>query len=236
MARRYTVKAKDSFRSIALAHYGEQDLARPLAGFNGYLRARRPASGTVIELPARRELVAPRRIPPGAGALVRAPTLVPPHGLAAIIDTFGDIERCIRADGTISPRWESQYIVSAMLPFAIPLGWGDPPQRATRIRCHKLLAPILVDALNAIDGAGLRGAVKTYGGCYNFRSKRTGTRLSTHSWGIAVDLNPNTNAMGTRGDMDARIVAIFRARGFKWGGDWTGRSRDPMHFQFCTGY
>jgi hypothetical protein len=36
--------------------------------------------------------------------------------------------------------------------------------------------------------------------------------------------------------MDAAVVAIFKEAGFTWGGEWQGSKRDPMHFQFCTGY
>jgi hypothetical protein len=42
--------------------------------------------------------------------------------------------------------------------------------------------------------------------------------------------------MGQDGDMPPGIVAAFKAAGFFWGGDWPGRNKDPMHFQFCTGY
>ncbi|MCU0972135.1 MAG: M15 family metallopeptidase [Gammaproteobacteria bacterium] len=42
--------------------------------------------------------------------------------------------------------------------------------------------------------------------------------------------------MGTAGDMDARLVELFEGFGFLWGGRWAGRSKDPMHFQYCTGY
>jgi hypothetical protein len=54
--------------------------------------------------------------------------------------------------------------------------------------------------------------------------------------GIAIGLNPETNPQGTEGNMDPGVVTIFRGAGFEWGGDWPGRVRDPMHFQFCTGY
>jgi D-alanyl-D-alanine carboxypeptidase len=49
-------------------------------------------------------------------------------------------------------------------------------------------------------------------------------------------LNPETNAQGTEGNMDSAVIKIFRDAGFEWGGDWQGKVRDPMHFQFCTGY
>jgi D-alanyl-D-alanine carboxypeptidase len=55
------------------------------------------------------------------------------------------------------------------------------------------------------------------------------TKLS-HAWGIAIDVNPETNAQGTPGNMDSGVVRIFRDAGFEWGGDWQGRSRDPCIF------
>ncbi len=78
--------------------------------------------------------------------------------------------------------------------------------------------------------------MKSYGGGYSYRPKRGALKPSTHSWGIAFDLNPATNAMGTAGDMDPRLVALLEGYGFLWGGRWAGRSKDPMHFQYCTGY
>jgi len=76
----------------------------------------------------------------------------------------------------------------------------------------------------------------TYGGCFNFRAKRSSSKLSTHSWGIALDLNPETNGMGREGDMAPGIVEVFESFGFTWGGRWSGAGKDPMHFQFCSGY
>jgi hypothetical protein len=87
-----------------------------------------------------------------------------------------------------------------------------------------------------IKNAGLQDKITTFGGCFAFRSQRTGTKLSAHAWGIAIDLNPESNVQGTAGSIDAAIVSIFKQAGFTWGSDWKGRSRDPMHFQFCTGY
>lgn len=228
MTRRYIAKARDSFRKIAELTYRDVSLAGALAGYNGYRNARALPRGAVIELPARRELAAPR-------VIRRAGLVSPPHGLAAIIETFGDLQRFIRPDGTLDPRWEMQNMVSAPLPFPIPLSW-DVSVHAKRIRCHKKAADAFVRAFTAIQEAGLRGKITAYGGAYTFRPKRSSTKLSTHSWGIAVDLNPATNGMGRAGDMDPRVVEIFREHGFKWGGDWPGRGKDPMHFQFCTGY
>ena len=115
------------------------------------------------------------------------------------------------------------------------LSW-DPSRSVTQITCHKLLASIFADVFERIQSSGLEEKVTSFGGCFSFRRQRTGTKLSAHSWGIAIDLNPGTNAQGTSGNMDPGIVQIFREVGFEWGGDWQGRTRDPMHFQFCSGY
>lgn len=58
-------------------------------------------------------------------------------------------------------------------------------------------------------------------------------KLSLHSWGIACDVNWKDNKVGTAGNMDDRIIGVFKSHGFTYGGDWAGKSRDPMHFQYC---
>jgi hypothetical protein len=64
-----------------------------------------------------------------------------------------------------------------------------------------------------------------------YREQAIGAQL-----GIAIDLNSETNQQGTKGSMDANLVAVFQSAGFSWGGAWEGKTKDPMHFQFCTGY
>jgi len=164
-----------------------------------------------------------------------ASLLVAPHGLDQIISTFGDIFEYIRADHTLDPRWQTEMLQSITLPFAIPLSW-DRATSVERITCHKLLAEICTQVFAQIQSAGLQNKITSFGGCFSFRPQRTGAMLSAHSWGIALDLNPQTNVQGTAGDMDPGLVAIFKKAGFSWGGDWQGKVRDPMHFQFCTGY
>ncbi len=102
--------------------------------------------------------------------------------------------------------------------------------------CHRLMTGIYASVFAGIQKNALESKVVSFGGCFAFRPQRTGSKLSAHSWGIAIDLNPGSNLQGSAGDMDARLVEIFRAAGFEWGGDWNGKTRDPMHFQFCTAY
>lgn len=163
------------------------------------------------------------------------PTLFPPHGLDGIIAIFGDIFEYIREDHTLDPRWQTEMLQTIPLPFAIPLSW-DKSQFVERISCHKVLADTYTEVFAGIQSGGFQTKITSFGGCFSFRPQRTGARLSTHAWGIAMDLNPESNAQGTAGSMDGSIVAIFKHAGFSWGGDWQGKVRDPMHFQFCTGY
>lgn len=163
------------------------------------------------------------------------PALVPPHGLDGIVSTFGHIFDYIREDHTLDPRWQTEMLATISLPFPLPLAW-DKSRSVERMTCHKLLGQTFADVFARIQSANLQSAITSFGGCFSFRPQRTGTKLSTHAWGIAIDLNPESNEQGTAGNMVAGLISIFKVSGFSWGGDWQGKVRDPMHFQFCTGY
>jgi hypothetical protein len=162
-------------------------------------------------------------------------TLIAPNGSDEILRTFGNIHDYIHPDGSLDPRWEADFLALVALPFPLVLSW-DRSKSITQFLCHKHLTGILGDTFGLVQARGLWTTLHSFGGCFAFRPQRTGVRLSTHSWGIAIDLNPETNGQGAAGEMDAGVIEIFRGAGFTWGGDWTGRNRDPMHFQFCTGY
>ena len=132
-------------------------------------------------------------------------------------------------------RWEADQLLRAPLPYPIPLSW-DQTKQVANLYGHKKLTELFPEVFREIDRRGLKNQIRTFGGCFNFRSKRGGSKLSVHSWAVAIDLNPETNQMGTPGYMNPEIVEIFKAFGFTWGGDWSGKSKDPMHFQFCSGY
>jgi len=157
-----------------------------------------------------------------------------PHGLAEVLRLYGDIHAYILTDGTLSPEWERIYLASAHLPEPLPLSW-DLSRRVSTIRCHVLLARKFEATFQAIHDEGFWPAVHDYGGCYAFRAQRgSASKLSLHAWGLAVDLNTNTNKLGTTGDMSADVVRIFEENGFVWGGHFS--RPDGMHFQFCDGY
>jgi hypothetical protein len=167
--------------------------------------------------------------------IAAGPAVKVPQGLDQIIGTFGDLRPYIQDDGTLSSRWEVENMTRVMLPFPIPLA-GNPGVKVSRLECHHLLADPFLQVFRKIGALGLQSRITSYGGCYAGRAKRTSAHWSAHAWGIAIDLNTESNAQGTKGNMPPDVIDVFRSFGFKWGGEFSGHSIDPMHFQYCTGY
>ena len=229
MQHSYVVQKGDTLAGIARDSYGDSNLSDSLGKFNGIIHPGMLSAGRILEIPPRKEIASHSTVESAIGKLN------PPNGLDDIMTVFGDIYKYIQKDGTLAVSWELDHMARCRIPFSIRLSM-DHSKEITIIYCNKKLADVFPAVLADIQAAKLQGEIKTFGGCFNFRSKRSGGKLSTHSWGIAIDLNPETNSMGTAGDIRSEIVEIFRLHGFKWGGDWTGKAKDPMHFQFCTGY
>jgi len=97
--------------------------------------------------------------------------------------------------------------------------------------CNLAISSQLAGALAESVLRGLEEEINPakFGGCYNPRLIRVGSGPSYHAWGLAVDLNVNENLMYTPGTMHDGVIAVFKAWGFRWGGDWS--SVDPMHFE-----
>lgn len=231
MSRIVVVAQGDTLSSIATRYYGSAELAVKIARFNGITNPDLLRAGERLQVPSRKNLDGakpPSSLPSHGGIL-------PPNGLDGIIATFGDMFSAIRDDGHLESGWEHEHMATARIPFAVPLSW-DRSRQVKGIYCHVLLAPVVSELFTHIEKQGLKGLITTFGGCFNYRPKRQSSKLSTHCWGIAIDLNPETNRQGNYGDMHPELVALFREYGFTWGGDWAGNSKDPMHFQYCTGY
>ena len=104
--------------------------------------------------------------------------------------------------------------------------------------CHRKVIPAIQGALTEIKKAGLAHLIdvqnsNSAGGCfvgrYNRLSKMFGSP-SRHAWGMALDINTNTNQQGTTPRLNCRIVSIFRKWGFAWGGGFY--PADGMHFEY----
>lgn len=161
--------------------------------------------------------------------------LLTPDGYDEIVETFGDLHSFIDDSGNLTSQWNTEHLGVSIIPFSIPLSWNKGVL-VRKITCNKVLIPIITDVFNQIDQNKLGHLIKNYGGCFNFRQQRGSSKLSCHSWGIAIDLNTDTNEMGTSGDMDPQVIKVFEDNGFYWGGNFSGKRQDPMHFQFATGY
>ena len=235
MPKPYVVRKGDTLAKVAEATLGDRKLAKTLADYNAITDVKSIVVGQAIHIPGKAELKPRKARPAGARAAV-GPWPTPPHGLPGIVATFGDLAKFPPVgDNQPNPKWEAQFIVSARLPMPIPLTF-NPVASARSLRCHKLVAALYEAVFADIAAKGLWGSIKTTGGGYTWRMKRGQAKPSTHTWGIAFDLNDRTNAMGTAGDMDPKLVALLEGWGFTWGGRWSGTNKDPMHFQYCTGY
>ena len=63
-----------------------------------------------------------------------------------------------------------------------------------------------------------------------------GTQIpSNHSWPTAIDINPSKNPYRSDNklvtDIPVRVREIFKANGFRWGGDYNS-VKDAMHFEY----
>lgn len=90
-------------------------------------------------------------------------------------------------------------LVSLTPPYAHFLAWS-PDRQARTIRCHALvrdsLERVLTKVLRIYGASEIRRLrLDQYGGCYNDRPMRGGTRRSTHAWGIALDYDPANNQL-----------------------------------------
>ena len=230
----YTVKKGDTLAKISERFYGSANFIDKIMEYNWLKNANAIFINQQLELPGIEEV---KIKPVDTKIEVNSPNiLVPvPNGLNEIISTFGNIREYITKTGELSPRWNIDKLTTITLPFPIKYA-GNFKQNIIQITSNKKLSKTFFETFQEIKDSKLTSEVKSFGGCFNFRAKRSSNNFSTHSWGISVDLNPLSNGMGTKGDMSPKLVTIFCEHGFKWGGDWTGRGCDPMHFQYCTGY
>ena len=109
---------------------------------------------------------------------------------------------------------------------------------------HKKLEPeirLIFDEMMKVKNFRIKPDVDSY----EWRLTESGTgRMSQHSYGVAIDINPDDNpATYTGGSYNPggnyfsitdEIVQIWKKHGFYWGGDWNGYYKDYMHFTYTN--
>ena len=156
------------------------------------------------------------------------------------------------------------------------LHWGKEGPVVGEMVCHKSVSQSLLEIFKELfrekypiermrliddyDGDDERSMADNNSTCFNFRRVPGKEKLSHHSLGIAVDINPFYNPY-VRTDKEGRVlcspegsqpygdrekdfiykieegdicVRTFAKYGFQWGGDWT-TCKDYQHFFFFCG-
>ena len=151
-------------------------------------------------------------------------------GLAKTKKLLGELAYSLTPSGAmlVDSAWQAAYIPGR-----------EPYPTGIRAACNNSIKADLAAALQAVVDAGLAGSIdvnnaNTFGGCFGPRFTRiVGTQLGTlsrHTWGQALDFNTVSNCQGCVPQMDCRVVRIFRAHNFAWGGNFI--NPDGMHFEW----
>lgn len=150
---------------------------------------------------------------------------------------FGRIEYRSEPNGSVTILNGFERRLDVLRPPFLP----RPPYGATAIRVHPLARPAFERVFYRLHKAGLDTEILTFDGAYMARHKGWDPRraLSTHAYGIAIDLNAAFNrygqppaAAGETGSL-ARVRPVFAEEGFAWGGDFSAPWQDGMHFELA---
>ena len=157
---------------------------------------------------------------PGETPFFRAGDAVLPQ--AMVKERFGEFAWRPAGGGDFAqdPAWQAANLATGRVPI---LG---------RVRCNRVLLPALAGAMRELERHNLAGLVDpaAFAGCWNSRLTRSGTGVSRHAWGAAVDLNVAGNPTGLASAQDPRLVEVMERWGFTWGGRWL--VPDPAHFEY----
>lgn len=172
-------------------------------------------------------LAPPAPVPP-------EPTQWPADDIDDLIQFYGrpDIERGIAPQS-----------VPLTLPYPMQVAWGGKGW-ISKVYVHELvrdsLELILRRILERLGPDGVRqNGLDQYGGLTNVRMMRgSRTKISRHSFGIAIDINPAKNGLRTpwpeKATMPVEAIECFEEEG--WISYARVRGKDAMHFQATSNY
>ena len=132
-----------------------------------------------------------------------------------------------------------KHMVQVNLPYTM---WMDDI-RITKTWMNKICADSLLRVLTYVWDENGRDYDKIksqqlhiFSGAWNIRNMRGGSALSTHAYGVAIDIAAPYNALGKKPGYNKHsftekslIVKAFQEEGWVWGGPWS--RPDGMHFQ-----
>lgn len=153
------------------------------------------------------------------------------------MDVFYGNPRGVKNPSVVNPMWAVDN-----------LGWVSPRvglyydgRPVKRFQAHRKVVESLStvfediwDRAKANPQTIREWGADQFGGCFNYRLKRGGSTLSCHAYGAAIDLDPARNGLGDKTPYFTAthpVVLAFKAEGWVWGGDWSGKGIDAMHFQ-----
>ena len=134
-----------------------------------------------------------------------------------------------------------ENMIQLEMPYVMKLAW-DTGVTIKKISCNqkcaKAIYSIFEKTLNVYGKDISKLRLDLFGGCVNVRRMRGGSSWSIHSWGAAVDLDPDNNQLKWGKDKASFAKAVYNDY---WkiveaeGATSLGRSRnfDWMHFQFA---
>jgi hypothetical protein len=160
-----------------------------------------------------------------------------PLPIEKIREVYYDFSYTDRSDGSIEiePGWSRRNIVDLDAQLLDKIAHHP-------IQVHRKATEPFQRVFLAVEQAGLGDRILTFGGSFVPRHMAWNPKreLSSHSWGIAIDLNVRWNAYGRApagtglsGSLH-ELVPFFEAEGFAWGGYFEPISMcDGMHFELA---
>lgn len=119
-------------------------------------------------------------------------------------------------------------------------------QHIFKILCEKQFPIQSITPIVAYDWDDDASMAANNSSAFNYRLIRHTDRLSNHSYGRAIDINPYQNPylqrdgktvppgahydVRNKGTVTPEIAEIFISRGWQWGGNWRER-KDWQHFE-----
>lgn len=184
-------------------------------------------------------LMGPRQAPPMTMVVHQRPDgSILPLSEGNIKKIFGDFSFVpaarIGAIRISTPGWEAAHLATLTHPALASVHPGG-------ITLHQKAIPSFQAAFDAILAAGLAKLILSFDGSFVARHKgwNPNRGLSSHSWGIAIDLNTAWNGygkapapLGSLGSVQ-ELLPHFAAQGIAWGGDFSKPDTDGMHFELA---